>query len=297
MKVRFEKLYSDLVTDAGDVFIVYLARVEFLGMRKAYASLEHYPSAGGRNVIQASGFSQRATKLSKGRKNLITELDLKPGRFVLTYESVTDHPWRPSGAAPHSDLLWHVVVPKADAVATWTAGGKTVEVRGQGYSDFVEMKCLPRSLNLRMLEWGRLHLKDVTMVYTSICFKSNRTWKRLGIWHEGKPMSQLREFKIRHWETHSMLTIPRGIDAAPRELKIRNERLLHQGRVLDLSRIPKTIERLIYNVITGSTREYRWFGIVRTPSDQVHSTVLHEVVEFDNRHLQQDWIQTPRSSP
>ncbi len=103
MQYRFKKLYADLVARDSTAVVVYVASIEFMGLRHEYAGLEVYWNNGRREVFRAPK-PTLASQAPSGSPVWELRLDVPGGPFVLRYEEVHG-PWRPH-SGPSEDLRW-----------------------------------------------------------------------------------------------------------------------------------------------------------------------------------------------
>src|SRR5437879_13093493 len=145
MTFRFRKLYADVVSDDGTVTIVYLTWLELWGARFASAGVERYGPDGSRDVQHARPQAWEFSPDSVG-DGWGVRLELPSGGFELRYQSALSS-WRPNGDLPDPAMEWRVLIPRASVVGR--SGGQ--ELRGTGYSDWVELRRPPRLLGIRRL--------------------------------------------------------------------------------------------------------------------------------------------------
>ena len=288
MSVRIRKLYADLVTEAGAVCVVYVTRIEMARFRTTFAGVELYLPDGEREVLRAS--PPHAAELFEPRAGEVgIRLDLPQGPFELRYRNAGE-PWRPSGGDPARGLRWSVVSPRADAVATWVTGSHRRRLEGLGYADLVTIDRLPRWLGLASLEWGRLHLPQETVVFTSVARRSGEEWKRLAVWsgNERQPR-ELRGFRVclRRDVAGDRASYELDFVAPGRPRLLAVERELHRGPALDRARLPSRGERAVTGLLTGRVHEVRYISRTHGPVESERGWALHERVRFGVRRSRQ----------
>lgn len=145
-----DKWYFDLVTDAGDVFIGYVARLQWVTVRITYASVL-ISESDGRTVESAVGRGVQPPRLANG---------------VLTWENprlVVQGAWHPDApplertlaSGRHGTVQWNCVAPRARATVGWNGR----DLAGIGYVERLRLTVPPWRLPFRILRWGR-HLSD-----------------------------------------------------------------------------------------------------------------------------------------
>ncbi len=267
MGFQLEKLYADLITPDGTVCVAYVAWLRAYGTRSAHAGLELYWPDGSREVVHARPDPQRTH--TAGEFEL--SFDVPGGPFVLTYR-VLHGAWTPEGDSPCDGLRWCVKAARAEAVGRWMNDPARPELRGVGYSDWVEIERPTRGLGLDMLQWGRVHLPDATLVWTAVDFRSGPAWHRAAQWSDSGTAAW-DTFGIHAAQAKMTVTLP----GHPDLLCITPARALHAGDAIDRARFPSLLERTISRAATGPVTERRSLGRVGS------SWALHEAVRFGPR--------------
>jgi hypothetical protein len=273
MGFRLEKLYADLITADGTVCVAYQAWLDAWGIRRAFAGLELYWPDGTRDVIQAR---PHPGPLSRREGALDLSFDVPGGPFVLTFGAT--HPaWTPAGGAPCDALRWSVKVPRAQVVGRWMGDPRRPELRGVGYADWVEMDRPARALKLGLLRWGRAHLPDGTLVYSTVQFRSGRSWQRAALWSDGRP-AQWSVVGVHETESGTTVELP----GHPERLLLAPRRELHVGHAIDRERFPRALRRMLSSAVTGPAVEKRSLSSAGWASDCAASGSwsLHETVRF-----------------
>jgi hypothetical protein len=273
MTFRFRKLYADVVAADGTVAVVYLTWLEAWGVRLASAGVEQYGPDGRREVSHArpAGWTFDPDCVGNGWS---VRLELPDGGLELHYRDALPA-WYPPEPAPHQAMAWHVLIPRAAVEGFWSRGTVHRRLEGEGYSDWVELRRAPRSLGMRELNWGRVHLPTETLVFTALTFRSGRTWNRAVGWGED---GARRELDLEVSSDPAGTVGLQGV-AGPR-LTLSPARLLHDGSGLDVARFPATPARLVAHAVTGSLHERRWLARATTSQCVDTGWALHEVVHF-----------------
>jgi hypothetical protein len=257
---RYRKLYTDLVTESGSVCVGYVSWLRILGFELVSGGYEWYPAGGERIVRRAQG---PITASFADPRSIDICFAASQGPFRLSLRS-------PSAMAnndtqhltPH--LSWRIVTARADARAFGLPGG---EHAGSGYADYVEMTRPPRSLGLKMVEWGRGHGAADSFVFTRATFVDGKVF-RFAL-SSGKCSPRLELVRSQEAEL--------GLRLAEAEITLRNERVLHSGGALDAERFPDRTERAFSRLCSGPIHETRWLGRARFPGGHT-GLALHEQV-------------------
>jgi hypothetical protein len=220
---RFQKLYADLVAEDGTVCITYLAWLEVLGSRRTFAGLELYSPDGKREVFRA-----RPRSYVVDDTGIAVELDVRGGTFRLRQKSLHCG-WLPSGASAHPAIDWSVLTARAKSVGDLCVDASRSQWQGIGYADLVELRRPARTLGLDLLQWGRLHLDDETIVFNSVRLRSGEQWKRVALCSAARARERC-DFALSHVDGATMLMLP-GLDA--RQVSMVNRRSLHSGNPID----------------------------------------------------------------
>ncbi len=259
MSFRFKKLYADCVTDDGTVCVVYVAWLDVFGARSTHAGLELYSPDGRREVIRARALSHHVDA-----DGVTIELDVPGGPFVLEQRSVHGA-WVPSGGPPHENLQWSVVTARAETVGRFTSDPSRPVLRGLGYADWVDIGRPTRRLGLRLLQWGRVHLPDSTVVFNIVGFKSRGSWIRGAEWSDDGPREVGELAIVGADDAVNVLTMPaRRSTEGTTSIDIERARTLHAGDPIDAERFPGVVERVLSGVITGPADEDRRLGRARS---------------------------------
>lgn len=281
MGFRFRKIYADLVTADQTVCIAYLAWLDAWGIRTALGGVELYSPDGGREVLRALPPASRPPPGGDGGP-VELRLDFPAGALSIRYDPVHE-PWTPLGQPAAPALEWSVRVPRAAVTGRWTGAPGRDELIGTGYMDWLEITRPTRSLGIRDLEWGRVHLPDGTLVFTGVRSRAGEWWRRVAYWPgpgRARPVVG---------EDFRLVQRPDGfqLDALHRDgncsaFSLDRGRVLHRGGAVDRARAPGLVERLALRLVTGPSTETRRVSRAlssdRSPS--AAGSAVHEVVRF-----------------
>jgi hypothetical protein len=148
---EFRKVYLDLITDTGEVCVLYLTWVRFRERWHGQASLEHYDRGGGRTLIHATGVPPMMD-FERGLEHLPQAIEVPGGEITVEVKPVHDG-WEPTVVSPCPDLLWSIAALRTRARIEWPGPRGPISLRGDGYVDFVRLTCATRKLGLRSLHW------------------------------------------------------------------------------------------------------------------------------------------------
>lgn len=257
MMFRYRKLYADLVSEDGEVCVVYATQLSLLGVELQSAGLERYTAQGERRVQRALG----AARVDKLPGNVRIEFELPDGPLSLQLRGPSK-----LGSDPHfltPALSWQVVAGSAESRLQSGAG----LLEGTGYADYVEMTRPPRALGLCSVEWGRGHAGGDSFVFTRATFRSGAVFETTLAAGQRCRSCGLE----RRQELGVDLRLPGG------SVSLHNERVLHRGSALDPARFPGVGERLVARLCSGRVDETRWLARAAFPSGS-RGWALHERV-------------------
>ncbi len=281
MKLRFRKLYTDLIAADGTVCIVYIAQVQVGSVyRNRYGAVELYWPDGRCEIIRTST-PPHFPEFADGRPDLQIELEIPRGRFTLHYEAQHSS-WKPGDPEPTSGLNWSVKIARAEARAQWVGSPHLPDLEGCGYADWVDLVQSPKRLGLSRLEWGRVHLPNTTLVFTYLRFRSGDEWQRAAVWSMADAFAEWDKYQLNWRDGVLHIEIPGYEMPFPASLELRPARTLHRGPAFDRRRFPNLLERMITRALAGATQETRWLSRVTAPADDCPQTgwALHESVNF-----------------
>lgn len=270
---EYRKVYVDLLTPQGELWVVYLNYVRLAGAWTARAGLERY-TPDGRRTLAHSPASPALVDADTPVEALPLSMPLPAadglpaGELRLELE-VVQGAWQPPQTCPVPELHWSVRAARTRAVAR--LGAQAWE--GTGYVDYVCIRKPTRLVGLRKLRWGRTHLPDRTVVSEHLEATGGRRWDTGFEWpllavvpvvlHEPSRLDDAG---------HGQVPLPDGL------LRLDPERLLHRGDAFDPDRVPRRLDRWACNAIGGPTMETRWLGRARI--DGLQAPALYEAVTF-----------------
>ncbi len=268
------KVYADLVSDDGEVLVVYLGWLRTAGLRTAYAAVERYAPDGTRTIVRGrppaaepvpgpDGSTEFPVSTSDGRVFRLVHHEPLPG-------------WLPAGEPIAPTVHWQVRTPRARATAGWDG---EPPLTGRGYCDHVEMFRPPRFSGLARLRWGRLHLPDATVVFNTVTRPDGTAWAQVAQWDatgvrtvtesDGSPT----DYSGSDGPADTVLKLPGA--AYP----LSRLRVLHAGEPIDSDRFPGRLLRTVGRLANGPSYETRWLSRATGP-DGATGTALHESVRF-----------------
>lgn len=161
---QLTKWYLDVVTEAGEVAVLYWARLEYHTFGGTYAGLMHRDvtgrvrsatslRAGGAPEVSAGPGSSREVAWS------CSSLGATTGVWRSCTPTAERELWRSGARDRHAmrevgnsrGVVWSCIAPAADA--TLVLDGRTI--RGTGYVERLHLSAVPWSLPIRELRWGR----------------------------------------------------------------------------------------------------------------------------------------------
>jgi hypothetical protein len=265
MNVR--KLYADLVTSAGDVYVFYVVEISILGGRWPLGGVERY-AASGDEILSGDRISWRqAERVLAGERDI--EVPLKGGPVRIERTKVG--PGWNKGSEILPGISWRVVTVDQDLQAT-CSGQERPSIVGRGYSDLVELTVAPRAIGLERLTWGRVHLSELTVAYTHAQSRAG-AYSGAIVCRAGRPPEHV-PFNYGPTEAGRMLEVDgRRIELTPR-------RVLHRGAALGPDRLPNPLHRLFARWAVGRSDETRWLSDATTANGDDRGIAVHEEVFF-----------------
>ncbi|MET9018409.1 hypothetical protein ABZV93_00350 [Actinopolymorpha sp. NPDC004070] len=281
------KLYADVVGADGEVLVAHLAWLRVAGIHTPYAVVERYPAGGGREVLRGRPIAGSPRRRRDG--GMEYSIGIRDGRTLRLVHHAPVPAWHPSDPQIGPRVHWHVAVPYARADVSWESGGAggtriSGSVSGAGYADWVWLRLPPRLLGLRRLWWGRVHLPDRAVVFTSVDRANGERWTRVAEWRVGgdgtggDPVEVVADGAppiAGPGEDSGIWTVP-----APRgPVSLEPLRVLHEGEPLDVDRFPDSLERWGSRLASGATYEIRCLSRAH---DEAGATgmAVHESIRF-----------------
>ena len=244
----------DCVSDAGEVAILYSARVRWRGIRLAYSNLISTDGAAGN-----SASSTHSVKIRRDGQQILVaspQLDVQ-GQWTARAAPVE----RTVYACETGSVIWNCLQPAASVCLS--VGEK--KLAAAGYAECLTLTLPPWQLPLRHLQWGRF-VSDRDAL-TWIDWKGSYAMSLVvhnGASHEGASISTTEVAwgggKLRMEEPLALRTGRLGstvLPAAPA-----------------LSRI---FPHSLFNI---EEKKWRSRGILETPDHQSRGWVIHEMVDW-----------------
>ena len=278
------KLYADVVGSDGEVLVAHLAWLRVAGVHTPYAVVERFPAGGGREVLRGRPIAGSPRRRRDG--GMEYSIGTRDGRTLRLVHHAPMPAWHPSDPPISPRVHWHVAVPYARAEVSWVGAGPDAGAGtaadsfvGTGYSDWVWLRLPPRLLGLRRLRWGRVHLPDRTVVFTSVDRANGARWTRIAEWRVGEdPVEVVVDGAPRIAEPgddSGTWTVP----APGGPVTLEPLRVLHEGEPLDPDRFPDPWERWGSRLASGATYEIRRLSRAYDASGATGMAV-HESIRF-----------------
>jgi hypothetical protein len=275
MPYEFRKVYVDLITEAGEVCVVYLSFVRFFQKWHAQASCEIYDRRGQRTILHATD-APPLIDTARGLDQLPVALLIPGGKIELEVRPIHEA-WDPVAPCPVPELEWRVGALRASTTVTITTekeGARTL--RGEGYVDFVRITKATRKLGLRSLRWGRAHMFERSLAYTAVDFADDRRWY-VGVTRlHGRDARAYGNLTLELEGGEGMIRFGTGGQV----LRMKKPRVLHRGSPFDPERVPSALNRHVCNFVSGPMHECRWFAEATVDASHGRGRALHEIVWF-----------------
>jgi len=248
------KWYLDCVSDAGEVAILYSARVRWRGIRLSYS-----------NLILSDGVSGKSASAMHGAKIH------RDGRqiFLASPQLGVEGEWtaraapveRTVYACDTGSVAWNCLQP-----ASWVAvsiGEK--RLCGAGYAECLTLTMPPWQLPLRHLSWGRF-----------ISERDALTWIH---WIGSHTLS----FVVHNGASDENTSIAEtGVAWAGGRLQIEEPMALRAGRLGStiLPAVPALRRIFPQSLFNIEEKKWRSRGILETPDGESRGWVIHETVDW-----------------
>ncbi len=253
------KWYCDCVSDAGDAFIGYWARLKLGIVTIPYAACVVRP-AGASPRQRLSFRPSPEPKLADGQVRWACRSLGVRGIWdarVASYE-------RTLFASPHGWIRWQCHVPRARARVDLA---DTAQVSGLGYAEHLVISLRPSALPFDELRWGRFLSPDDVVIWIEWRGETPRQW----IWHNGTEMSGA-------CITRDRVELPAGGGA----LELYDPSVLRDGP-LAATALPRTPgAALLVPRTLRNARETKWLvrGTLETAGRASSGWVIHELVRW-----------------
>ena len=271
------KLYVDVVDERGTVWIFYFLDLRSALVRQRLAGVERYPRCGRATF-------QRAARMpdwpARPRQNASFAFRMEVADGPVEFSAVSLLPaWFPAGPPMAVPVRWHVASPRL--AVTLRSADFPRELRGVGYADCVEIRALPRSLDLGRLRWGRIHGADETFIFTEVVPRRGDPWRHAALWQRNDAALEWDAFCVEELADGMTFAATGSLHAHACRVFLGNERTLRNGDTIDSDRLPGPGERLLYRFLMGRTAERRWAGSARlNGKDFGLGAAVHEWVDF-----------------
>ena len=258
------KWYMDCVSGAGEVAILYSARVRWRGIRLAYSNLVCADGATGKSQSSMHGARIRRD----GQQIFVASPQLGiQGQWSARAAPVE----RTVYACESGSVVWNCLQPAASV--SLSAGEK--KMTGAGYAECLTLTLPPWQLPLEHLQWGRF-VSDCDALTSDAVTPETLTWID---WKGPYALS----LAIHNGASHEDASIS-TTEVAWRggRLRIEEPLALRAGR-LGSTILPaapalrKIFPRSLFNV---EEKKWRSRGILETTDHQSRGWVIHETVDW-----------------
>ncbi len=274
MPFEFRKVYLDLITDQGQVCVLYLSWVRFFQRWHAQASVEIYEPGGKRTIVHALSAPQPVDP-ERGLDQLPVALTIPGGTLELEVKPVHEA-WTPAVASPVPELNWSVGALRTSTCITLTTDQGVRKFRGEGYIDFVTLTRPTRKLGLRSLRWGRAHMFERSLCFTALELQDGRHWFVGVTQMHGRPARSYGNLSVKLEDGCGQVRFGTGGQV----LRFDKPTVLHAGSAFDAERIPSPLHRQVCLLVGGPHEERRWLCQARVDGSHGTGHALHEVVWF-----------------
>ncbi len=279
MPYEFRKVYLDLITDSGEVCVLYLTWVQLFGRWHAQASLEVY-AEGKRSVVHCVDAPPMVDP-RRGLDQLPAALTVPGGRLELEVESMHAG-WDPVAPCPVPQLEWSVGALRTQATIRIEDKQGSRRYSGTGYLDFVRLTEHTRKLGLRSLRWGRAHMFERSLAYTDLELEDDRRWF-VGVTQlHGRPAKSYGNLSFKLEDGAGMVRFGTGGQV----LRFKRPELMHDGPAFGPERVPSWLHRQVCGYVGGPTYEKRWRAEARVDHSHGAGSGLHEIVWFGKQARQ-----------
>ncbi len=280
MPFEFRKVYIDLITEQGEVAVLYLSWVRFLQRWQAQASLEIHEQGGKRTVVYAKD-APPLVDPARGLDQLPVALTIPGGKLELDVRPVHDA-WAPTVPSPVPELQWSLGALRSSTTITLTTDSGTRRLRGDGCVDFVTLTKATRKLGLRSLRWGRAHMFEHSLAFTALELEDDRRWF-VGVTRmHGRDALSYGNLALKLKDGEGMVRFGTG----GQHLRFSDATVLRSGSTFDAVRFPGFLTRQTSQAVCGPQEERRW--LCKATVDNAHGVGmgLHEIVWF-GKHARQ----------
>ncbi len=179
---RMRKWYWDVLSPECEYFFVYFGSVEFCGRKFGSFTVHHAPSGGACTETRSwnvrwteCGEEQSGRRISFPGGDILVDGKGSSIKFAqgdsaisLVYTSMDAGAYAPvvMGDRGRRSILWRPNGLRCEVRGSLKLGDRILRLdRANGYGDYLESTILPPAVPVRRLVWGRLHHRDVDLVY------------------------------------------------------------------------------------------------------------------------------------
>ena len=253
------KWYMDCVSDAGEVAILYSARVRWRGVRLAYSNLIWTDGA-----TSKSASSMHSVKIRHEEQQILVasqQLGIQ-GQWTARAAPVE----RTVYACETGSVIWNCLQPAASVCLS----AREKKLTGAGYAECLTLTLPPWQLPLRHLQWGRFVSDRDALTSETL------TW----IDWKGPYATRLVVHNGASHECASISTTEVAWDGGT--LRMEEPLALRAGRLASTvlpaaPALSRVFPNFLFNV---EEKKWRSRGIMETPYHQSRGWVIHETVDW-----------------
>jgi hypothetical protein len=252
MSYEYRKVTIDLITEQGEVCVLYASWVQLFGRWHAQASLELFSRDGERSVIHCKDPAP-LMDLSRGLDQLPVALTVPAGKLELEVRPIHDA-WKPVAPCPVTAFAWHIAALRADVSIQVDTPEGARRFRGEGYVDCLQLSEHGRKLGLMSLRWGRAHMFERSLAYTALELADERHWY-VGVTRlHGRDARSYGNLTYKLDDGAGMIRFGTGGQV----LRFEKPRLLHAGSPYEVQRASSFPAGLVSGFLDGPAYERRW---------------------------------------
>lgn len=254
------KWYMDCVSEAGEVVILYSARVRWRGIGLAYSNLIWTDGAAGK-----SASSMHGAKISREEQQIVVAS--QPLGLQGTWAARAAPIERTVYACESGSVIWNCLQPAASV--SLKIGEK--KLTGAGYAECLTLTLPPWQLPLRHLQWGRFVSGRDTLTTEAVAWIE---------WKGPYAMSLVIHNGASH-EGASIATTEVRWDGG--KLRMEEPLALRAGRLGStiLPAAPALSRIFPHSLFNVEERKWRSRGILEAPDRKSRGWVIHETVDWN----------------
>lgn len=174
-----DKWYLDLVTEKGEVFICYIAKLKWHGLPIKYTSIISYSSSEGTKV------QSRLTNVKFPIKGDDT-ISWNDNRFNIQgiWKNNVKAIEQKIFESEEGYLKWHCYQPSSDVRIVL----KGKEYSGSGYVERLKLTAPPWKIPMDKLRWGRYIGNNTNLVWIQLLSDNSQQW----VWKNGLAIDNIR---------------------------------------------------------------------------------------------------------